>query len=301
MLLFQKIEDLAYTHTDAKRTIGEFLLTEKSGVQKYSMQEIADRTFTSKSSLVRFAKCLGFSGWKEFMEAFLGETYYEESRYTDIDPNFPFTKNDSAEVVSAQLSSLMVESILDTTEQLDMNELERAVDILLRAENIGIFSMSPNSYVASLFRRKMLTIGRNILIPTGTDLGLLASSMKHGDCAILISYTGNNPERIPMRFLPVFHENNVSVIAITGLGDNLLRREADCVLSMSSRERMYSKISTFSTEESINFILNMLFARYFQRNYDLNLQYKIKASKHFESRRYSAYSDIREEDDNRII
>ena len=86
MLLFQQIEDLAYKHTDARRTIGEFLLAKKSRVREYNMQQIAEETFSSKSSLVRFAKALGFSGWKEFMEQFLSDSYYEESHYTDIDP-----------------------------------------------------------------------------------------------------------------------------------------------------------------------------------------------------------------------
>ena len=56
MLLFQQIEDLAYKHTDARRTIGEFLLAKKSRVREYNMQQIAEETFSSKSSLVRFAK-----------------------------------------------------------------------------------------------------------------------------------------------------------------------------------------------------------------------------------------------------
>ena len=33
MLLFQQIEDLAYKHTDARRTIGEFLLAKKSRIK----------------------------------------------------------------------------------------------------------------------------------------------------------------------------------------------------------------------------------------------------------------------------
>ena len=41
MLLFQQIEDLAYKHTDARRTIGEFLLAKKSRVREYNMQQIA--------------------------------------------------------------------------------------------------------------------------------------------------------------------------------------------------------------------------------------------------------------------
>lgn len=180
MLLFQQIEDLAYKHTDARRTIGEFLLAKKSRVREYNMQQIAEETFSSKSSLVRFAKALGFSGWKEFMEQFLSDSYYEESHYTDIDPNFPFKPGDNTEKIMVQLSNLAVESILDTTDQLDLKELDKAVEILYHSRQIVLMSQAPNLYVGELFRRKMATIGKNVLIAE-SDLGLLAHSLHKED------------------------------------------------------------------------------------------------------------------------
>lgn len=63
---------------------------------------------------------------------------------------------------------------------------------------------------------------------------------------------------------------------------------------MSSRERLYTKISNFATEESINFILNMLYACYFVRDYDRNLEFKTKASRILEFQRFSQNSDIQE-------
>ena len=67
-----------------------------------------------------------------------------------------------------------------------------------------------------------------------------------------------------------------------------------CVLSMSSRERLYTKISNFATEESINFILNMLYACYFSKDYEKNLDFKTKASRILEFERFSENSDIQE-------
>ena len=78
------------------------------------------------------------------------------------------------------------------------------------------------------------------------------------------------------------------------MGENLLRQHATCTLSMSSRERLYTKISNFATEESINFILNMLYACYFVRDYDRNLEFKTKASRVLEFQRFSQNSDIQE-------
>ena len=293
MLLFQKVEELAHRHSDARRVIGEFILKEKSALGKYSMQEIADRTFTSKSSLVRFAQALGYSGWKEFQKEFLSETYYEETHYTDIDPNFPFEENSTTKDIIYKICNLQVESILDTADQIDIKELEKAVDLLAEAEHVAVLGQPPNTYMADLFKRKMSAIGRTVLVSNAGDQGLLAHAMREKDCVILISYSGNNAERVPMNLVDILKENHVPIIAITGMGENLLRNQADCVLSMSSRERLYTKIGTFATEESIGFLLNLLYSCYFARNYNKNMEHKIRISRHFE-KRYSAYAEMRE-------
>ena len=272
--------------------IGEFLLDEKGRIENYSMQEIAEKTFSSKSSLVRFAKQMGFSGWKEFQQEFLAEIHYEDSHYTDIDPNYPFDENSTLKDITYQISSLMVESILDTADQLDQEELKKSVDILTSARRIAVFGVAPNSILAQSFRRKMLSVGKNIEI-SENDQGYLARSMSSEDAAIIISYTGNLPERIPLRYISTLKEKNVRIIGITGLGENYLREKADCVLSMSSRERIYSKIATYSTEESITFILNLLYSGYFARNYRRNLVYKISSSEALENR-HASREDLNE-------
>lgn len=69
MLISQKIEQMTRYAQDAQKNIGDFLLNERQNLSDYTMQEIADATFSSKSTLVRIAKKLGFSGWNELMAA----------------------------------------------------------------------------------------------------------------------------------------------------------------------------------------------------------------------------------------
>ena len=175
--------------------------------------------------------------------------------------------------------------------------MDRAAEYMANANQIAVLGQSPNTYLGNLFRRKMMSIGKNVLLSSGWDQGLMARTLQKGDCAILISYSGNNEDRVPMNFIPILQEKEVAVIAVTGLGSNYLRKNADCILSMSSRERLYTKIGTFSTEESIAFILNTLYACYFAKNYQKNLEYKVDTSKHLE-KRYSRYVDIRESQEN---
>lgn len=300
MLLFQQIEELSYKYSDARKIIGEFVLNEKNHLENYTMKEIADKTYTSKSSMVRFAKALGFSGWKAFLKEFLSETYYEDTHYTDIDPNYPFAEGTSTKDIVYKMCNLQVESILDTADQLDINELEKASDILLNVQNIALMGQSPNIHLGCLFKRKMLAIGKEILLPDGGNQGLLAHSLGEKDCAILISYSGNNELRYPLNLIPILKEHKVCLLAITGLGDNLLRQQADCVLSISSRERLYSKIGTFATEESIEYLLNLLYACYFVKHYQKNIEYKIRVSRTLE-KRYSQYIDMREDREKRKV
>ena len=172
MNLIQRVEEAAVLYGGGTRkNIGEFILREKSHLYRYSIQEIADATYTSKAALVRFAKELGFSGWRAFLKAFVEEQKYQESHYTDIDPNFPFTAQSSRQDIINQICSLQVESVLDTADLLDHAPLEEAAALLKRSRRVGLFGISPNNLLGELFARKMLSIGPGNLWPAGKRFG----------------------------------------------------------------------------------------------------------------------------------
>ena len=296
MNLFHRIEETMLRYgSSSRRSIGEFILKEKGNLHKYSLQEIADKTYTSKAAVVRFAQALGYSGWKEFLKAFLEEVSYQEQHYTDIDPNFPFTKESRRQDIVNQLCSLQIESLLDTADLLDTAPLDECAALLVGSQRIAAFGLNPNLTLAQLFKRKMLTIGRQVEVPTVGDAGLLASSLTNQDCAIIISYSGNTETHGPLWVMPILKERKVPIIALTSVGDNILRQEADYTLSISSYERLYSKISTFATENSILFILNVLFSICFAADYDANAARKLETSRTLESSRRTGEVAMQEE------
>ncbi len=95
MFLFQKIEETTMKYTDARHAVGEFIIKEQGNIYKYTISEIAEKTFTSKATVVRFAKSMGYEGWKEFMKDYVTEIQYQNAHKGDIDFNFPFDENDS--------------------------------------------------------------------------------------------------------------------------------------------------------------------------------------------------------------
>ena len=295
MYLFQRIEELILECNDTRKDIGEFLLKEKSEVSNYSMQNIAQKTFTSKSTLFRFAQNLGYNGWREFISDFIKEARYQENNYTDIDPNLPFNEMDSPKDIVLKISTLQIESIYDTSQNIDYDILERATKMLIESKNIVVFGMSPNNILANLFRRKMESIGRLVYIPTLDESGITSRALSSDDCAIVISYSGNNEMREPMRYISDMKANGVKLIGITSGGNNYIRDEIDTTLCISSREKLYTKISSFATEESINHILNILYSCYFAMNYSSNLDYKMNNSRELEYRRRASLIKMKEE------
>ena len=296
MSLIHKVEEITMEYGGgARHSIGTFILEKKSALTRYSLQEIADATYTSKAAVVRFAKALGFSGWKEFLKAFWEEQSYQEQHYTDIDANYPFDADSSRQDIINQLCSLQVESLLDTADLLDGAPLAECAELLLRSRRIAMFGLNPNLTLAELFQRKMLSTGRQVELPSMGDSGLLAHSMTAEDCAVIISYSGNSIHHGPLSVLPALEERQVPVIALTSVGDNLLRQRADYTLSISSYERLYSKISTFATENSILYILNVLFSCCFAADYQANISRKVGTARRLESERRTDAQALREE------
>lgn len=295
MYLFQKIEEVMMNYHDARHAVGEFVLHEQKNLYKYTINEVAEYSYTSKATVVRFAKTLGFEGWRDFMKAFNAEIKYQETHQADVDANYPFHEKSSHQEIINSLKTLQIESIEDSADLMDLDMLKMATSYLVKAKHIVIFGLSPNIFVGELFRRKMITIGKKVDIANPGEMGIISRTMGIEDCAIVISYSGNNKQAEPMSYLQYLLDQKVSIIGITSGGDNYMRRILPCVFTMSSKERLYTKIANFATEESLQFILNVLYSCYYREEYQKNCMFKIQSSKILESRRHAVLNEMQDE------
>lgn len=192
----------------------------------------------------------------------------------EVDFNFPFGQKNDCQTIVSNIQKLQVATINETADLLDTAMLELAVNRIENAQNIVLFANSPNRYLGELSARKLCSIGKLARVAVSGETGLLASALGEGDCAIMISYSGNNPAHEPLDKVEILQANHVTMTDITSGGNNNLREKVDCVFTMASRERLYTKISNFSTEESIGYILNCIFSCVFARQYQKNRNYK---------------------------
>lgn len=282
MFLFQRIEDLSVRDSSALSVIASYIMEDPPRILEKSLQEVAQETYTSKASVVRFAKALGFEGWKDFLKDYLKELNYQQRFDGTVDFNYPFEADSTPSEIARNLHNLLIQTLDDTLENLDEEMLVRFVNLIQRARRVVIFCVSPHTYSAQLFQRKMMTIQKPVHVVQAREMGITARSMTPQDLAILISYSGTNFSAEPMTVLKYLVDHQVPVAAITSAGTNNLRQMASAVLTLTTREALYNKIATYSTEQSVQYLLDLVFSCYFARKYDANRANKVQSAKELE-------------------
>lgn len=279
--------------SQSEKQIARYILNNGEDVLSMSVKELSKKTYTSPATIVRLCKKIGLEGYNDFKIKYSGELQYDKRNKKRIDVNFPFLPEDNEETIAKNLASMIHEVINDTHQLIDFSSLKTIIEILYNAEEIDIYG-SGNSILAGLsFQHKMVRIGKNVNVRTipGEQI-FLASISNERKAAILISYSGETGELI--RFAKVLKSKKTPIIALTSLGDNQLSNIADYRLNLDSREKIFSKMAPFSSQISMEYVLNLLFCCIYKKDYEKNTKMKIDFDKVNDTRR-SLQSPINEE------
>jgi len=282
MIISNKLESMK-SLSKSEEVLAQYILIQKENIEKLSTKDLANATYTSASTVIRLSQKLGFSGWKELKEKYLEELQYLNQHFSNIDSNFPFASNDNLMNVASKIGHLACESIEDTLSLLKNEDLNKAVTLLDKAQIINIFGLSNSLLMAYDFKHKMIRINRHVdILNLPGEQAYVAANSSPNDCAILISYSGEISESL--QIAKILKRNKTPIISLTSIGENTLKSFADCTFSITSREKLYSKIATYSTNNSIHLILDILYSCLFKINYNYNLEYKTNISKIIDTR-----------------
>lgn len=293
MLIRERLERCEFSNSE--RVIIDFILKEKMNIKNMTMKEIANATYTSPSTLIRIAHKMKFKGWNELKEAYLKEEEYLQTHFLDIDANLPFSNDDTIMSIASKIATLKKEAIDDTLSLVRHDDLQKAVQMIKKASSIYVFAVSNNGLITQEFAHNMSRIKKKVTICNlQGELVYSAINADIQSCAIIVSYSGETP--ILSRVSQALKMNGIPIIAITNIGENTVSRNADVVLRICTREKLYSKIATFSTDVSFEYILDLLYSCVFSLDYDKNLERKTKISQMIEKGRFSTI-DIMKEDE----
>lgn len=297
MLITQRLEEADHlSHTE--QSIAKYILTNPWVIEKMSTTKLSKKTYTSPSSLVRLAQKLGFKGWNDFKTAYLQEVQYLSTHFQRVDPNIPFTTKDSIMNIASKIALLETESIQDTLSLLHHDDLQLAIKYLLQTDIINIYGLSSIPTLTHDFKHKMGRINRTVNICNENSEFLYQAAFSDAKtCSIIISYSGESTAIVQVaKFLK---QTKSPIIVITSIGDNTLKQYAHCILTISTREKLYSKIASYSSGESIHFLLDVLYSCVFASAYQKHWDQKVSMSKKIEKQRRTSISIMKEDGDEK--
>jgi DNA-binding MurR/RpiR family transcriptional regulator len=275
MLIKEKIEQT--TFTPSEQQVIRFLTENAEQLQDFSIRAAAKQCYTYPSTLVRVAKKLGFSGWSALKQAYLAEVRYMNTNFKQVDANFPFQHTDTFMTIASKLSVLAQETIEDTLTLLQHDDLRKAVCMLEKASEVKVFARNHNNIIAQEFALRMNRIGHytSVCKLDGEQL-FEAANARQNSCALFITYSGESLHL--EKTATILRQKGVPILLITSIGNNSLSAHADCLLYITTREKLYSKISDFSVMTSINHLLNTLYSCIFAQNYQKNYEHLLNVS-----------------------
>lgn len=258
--------------TPTESQLAQYILMNKEEIQTISIQGLSEKTFASKSAIIRFCKKVGFEGFNE-LKVKLAKDLVEESKKTGhIDVNFPFIASDSHQNIANKLLNLYEATIEDTYQSIHLEEFNECVNLLYEADVIDIYTHGHNMNVAENFQDKMRAIGRKVTCPESNyDQRMTAVTSNENHVAIIISYSGK------ATFLPAIIEilksKKVKIILIGRLGNTISHSSIQHYLYISDREHLRNRISQFSSHIAMQYMLDLIFSCIFKIDYNENIEY----------------------------
>lgn len=276
MNLLKSMEDNEL-FSQSELIIRNYVLNEKENIMTLTVNDIAVKNYVSKSTLIRFSRKLGFSGWNEFKLHFLKELDFQRNNIRDVDYNFPFTEHDSPMFIANKLLVMKKDSLDDTLKLLDIGSLKKAVNLISKQNKIHIFADGYSLLSSDDFCFRMTRIGK--LVTNMNDMGMsyIAQSLHEQDLGIIVSYSGRTKGVVKTASL--LKKNNVPIISITTKDDNPISELSDISFHLPTKEHLYSKISNYSTVDSMRYIFDILFSLYFTINFNSNLANRVSLAK----------------------
>lgn len=258
-----RIKELMSTLTPKERQIATFILDFPNEVVNMSIEELASACGTSTSSVVRLCKSANYSGYKELCRALsadLASNQNESITYMDVRPG------DSIDSIVRNVCMSNMKSIENTMSILNIGDLDKAVDTIARAARVDFYGIGTSGTVAMDAHNKFLRINKISMSSVDPHEQILsATTLKKGDVAVLISYTGDTKDILETA--DIIKQTEATVISITRYTKNRLSERADIRLYSSSSETMMRSAAMGSRIGQLT-IIDILYTAVTSREYE---------------------------------
>ena len=166
----------------SERKVALAVLENPGATVSQNITALAKAAQVSEPTVVRFCRTLGYDGWHEF-----------KLKLALPGANEPPAQDDLAADLVNKICSRSINTLLDLRNNLNPEAIQRALDILSRANKIEFYGQGTSGIVATDAQHKFFRSGVPTVAYADPAIHSIAASLLHaGDAVVAISQRGNN-------------------------------------------------------------------------------------------------------------
>jgi DNA-binding MurR/RpiR family transcriptional regulator len=228
----------------AEQRVAHVVLEDPAGVARRSITEVAESAGTSETTVTRFCKAIGVSGYPELRIALAADTARAEMR-SDRDLGGDIGPDDELRQVVGKVAFADARAVEETADQLDLASLQQVVDAIAAAGRVDVYGVGASAFVALDLQQKLHRIGRVCFAWNDTHIMLTSAAvLGPGDVAVAISHTGATKDTVEA--LREARERGATTVALTNFPRSPITEVADHVLTTAARETTFRSGATAS-------------------------------------------------------
>lgn len=216
-----------------EKKIASYVLQNTEQVMGMSIQRLASELDIAESSIVRFSKILGCSGFSDLklkLAKFAPsptKTIFEE-----------LNTKDNAETITKKVFSCNMDTLERTLDQIDYEKVAQAIDWMDEAKRIVLYGVGASASIAEDFYIRLMRVGISAAAVTDSHQILISSGMlAPEDLAIGISHTGRSIEVVSA--LKLAKNQGAKTISITGHPKTPIKKVSDLCLELYTPPQLF--------------------------------------------------------------
>lgn len=229
MAAIEKIQNRLASMSNGQRLLGEYLLNDSAVLLLSTAKEVANTVGVSESTVIRFAKELGYRGFpdlKRDLRKEIGPRWRAATRMQKT-----FSGIAKSERLVAKLMERDIELLRATLNSISDDAFEEAIRSILKAKRIFVVGFSSSFALASFIQFRLTRLGKDVhwvFLTGGTSLAEQLAQLKRQDLMIAIGFL-----RAPRETeIAMDHAKQVgaSVLGITDLATSPIAKKSNVCL-----------------------------------------------------------------------
>ncbi|MED1202783.1 MurR/RpiR family transcriptional regulator [Heyndrickxia acidicola] len=263
------LSEMLHNLPPSEKKIASYILEFPKETLDLTVSELGKRSQTSGAAVIRLCKSLDLKGFPELKLRIAGDLQQRVNtviEFRDIEPN------ENVISILEKVTNNTTQTLRETAELVSISELEKAVEVIQKADNVHFYGVGASSIIAQDAQQKFLRINKSTTAFSDAHMAAtIIANAKKNDVVFGISFSGQTYE--VAKILELANQKSVKTISLTKFGTSPVADQANIRLYTSSTQETAFRSGATSSRIAQLHIIDILFMSVASRQYKKTIRH----------------------------